>query len=213
MNPKELGKIVEEKRRAQNMSQEKLAAAAGTGQSTIDRIEKGLFKRTPSAIHAIFRVLKLPIDQIDTATRNPRTLTTPEELNLGARNLPVYASTQAGGGALIVSTDPIDFVRRPAPLEQVKDSYGIIIVGDSMTPEFKPGDVALIHPYLPPVRDESCVFYSDDGHGDVKATIKSFVRETETHWHVEQWNPPKKFALAKSEWQKAHRVVGKYSRR
>jgi len=116
---------------------------------------------------------------------------------------------------MIISTDPVDWVVRPDPLLNVAKGYGLIIVGESMMPAFRPGDIALINPHLPPLRDETCIFYA--GHeGDMRATIKHLVRWTDAAWIVQQWNPPKgqrkEFSLPKKEWTKIHRVVGRYLR-
>ena len=37
-------------------------------------------------------------------------------------DLPVYASAEGGGGAIIITSEPIDFVRRPEPLLSVRDT-------------------------------------------------------------------------------------------
>lgn len=127
--------------------------------------------------------------------------------------LPVHAATEGGRGAMILSSDPVTFTALPDVIARPEDGYGILVVGTSMVREFSPGDTALVHKRLPPVSGEACVFYNDDGNGTVLASIKTFLKATPTHWHVEQANPKRQFTLLRKEWQTCHRVVGKYSRR
>lgn len=128
-------------------------------------------------------------------------------------NMPVFAAAEGGDGNLILSTDPLEYVKRPYTLENIDDAYGIHIVGESMFPAFEPGDVAWINPRLPPIRGTDVVLYSVNGHGDAHASIKRLVGWTEAEWTVQQWNPPKTFPLARKDWPKVHRVVGKFLRR
>jgi hypothetical protein len=63
---------------------------------------------------------------------------------------------------------------------------------------------------------EVYVFYAEKA-GEARATIKHLRRAAAEKWLVSQWNPPagqeRDFALSRKEWQSAHRVIGKYSRR
>lgn len=132
----------------------------------------------------------------------------------GSKDLPVFAATQGGRGALILSTDPVDYTTRPDALQKVKDGYAIIVVEDSMSPEFEPGDMALVHPHLPPKNGRTCVFYAERTDGTIEAVIKRLRRATPTEWHVTQFNPPRNgrrdYVLKRSEWQKCHVTVGNH---
>ena len=58
MTPQDVGRIIKEARELKRWSQESLAReAGGVGQSTIDRIEKGQFKRMPSDLPVICTAL------------------------------------------------------------------------------------------------------------------------------------------------------------
>ncbi len=85
-----------------------------------------------------------------------------------------------------------------------------------MFPEFKAGETAIVDPNLPILSGESCIFYAERD-GEARATIKHLRRAGADVWHVKQWNPPDgakaDFTLSRKEWAKAHRVLGKYSRR
>lgn len=226
------------------LKQWELAEQAGTKQPTIVKFEKGQRKLTTQWAERFAPLLKIsvrdllfvdpskiatlgetaasdesvrrPVTHSDPSTSMPRIIPS-SELYAGEPDLPVYASVQGGRGLLIVSTEAVDWVRRPDPLARVKDGYGLIVQGDSMSPEFESGDIALVHPHLPPRPDVSCVFYSEKPDGSVEASIKRLRKETQESWLVTQFNPPdggkRDFTLPKSEWQKCHITVGKYSRR
>jgi phage repressor protein C with HTH and peptisase S24 domain len=110
----------------------------------------------------------------------------------------------------------VDFMARPAPLIHVRDSYGLLITGTSMEPEYRQGDTALVNPHLPVIQGEVYIFYAEKA-GEARATIKYLRRVSADKWLLSQHNPPdgmaKDFTLARREWQWAHRVIGKYSRR
>jgi phage repressor protein C with HTH and peptisase S24 domain len=134
----------------------------------------------------------------------------PGENLFGSNDLPVFGTAQGGHGALIVTDRPVDWVARPTVLLKVQDGYGMIVTGDSMSPEHKSGSIALVHPFLPPKVGDSCVFRNHADDGEVHAIIKQFRGETEVLWKVHQHNPPRDYTLKKSEWQICHKTVGNY---
>lgn len=95
---------------------------------------------------------------------------------VGVHDFPIYAAAQGGNGHMIVHTDVMEYVKRPVILEGVPDAYGILIVGDSMVPAYRPGDMALIHPRRPPERDTDVVLYDQDHRtGEAKSMIKRLI--------------------------------------
>jgi SOS-response transcriptional repressor LexA len=127
-------------------------------------------------------------------------------------DLPVYASAEGGGGSIIVTNEPIDFVRRPEPLLSVRDGYGCYVIGDSMSPAFEQGDLLLVHPGRPVRQGDDCVFVRDQGDGTQQALVKRLLRIAPEKWRVRQYNPSRDFDLDRSQWQKAQLIVGKYTR-
>jgi phage repressor protein C with HTH and peptisase S24 domain/DNA-binding XRE family transcriptional regulator len=212
MTPNEVGETIKNARELKRWSQETLAAhAGGVGQSTIDRIEKGQFKRFPSDLPALCAALGIALPDME-GRAPPAGGMLPVTRD---RDFPIYASAEGGPGEILRSTDPIDFVPRPSPVAHVKEAYGLVITGTSMAPEFKPGETALVNPKLPVISDEVYVFYAEQD-GEARATIKHLRRATGTEWLVSQHNPPKgrskDFSLSRREWRWAHRVFGKHSR-
>lgn len=133
------------------------------------------------------------------------------EAPLGSRDLPVYAAVEGGDGDLVVNTEPVDLVPRPWYMGEVKDGYAVIVTGESMVPAYEPGDMAIVNPKLPPMRGKVHIFTCEGDNSHFRASIKVLVKVTETAWMVEQHNPQKIYALPKSIWTHARRVVGKYN--
>lgn len=133
----------------------------------------------------------------------------PPEL-LGERNLPVFAAVEGGRGSMVVSTEPIDLVPRPWYLRNVKDGFAVLVVGDSMEPAFEAGDLVIVNPRLPPMRNKNVILIARESEGEFVATIKRLIGWTDKEWRLRQHNPRRDFTLSRKEWPKALRVVGKY---
>lgn len=135
---------------------------------------------------------------------------TPGAQLVGDKDLPVFGTAQGGSGAIIVTGEPVDWVVRPAPLLRVRDGYGMIVTGDSMSPMHKSGSTALVNPHLPPRNGDTCVFRSHADDGDVTVIIKELRRFNDQTWFVRQYTPKKDFTLKRSDWQICHVTVGNY---
>jgi SOS-response transcriptional repressor LexA len=127
-------------------------------------------------------------------------------------DLPVYASAEGGGGVIIITHEPMDFIRRPEPLLSVRDGYACYVIGDSMSPAYEQGDLLLMHPGRPARPGDDCAFIHDRGDGTQQALVKRLLRSTMEKWRVRQFNPAKDFDLDRSHWHKVQLIVGKYSR-
>lgn len=182
--------------KAENL--EKLATEFGV---TVDWIVKGVGQ-------GLVTIETQPIE--DMRQRMSTNMTNPVVSGNEYGKMPVYASAEAGRGALIMHPDPIDFVMRPENLTHVRDAYAIEVTGDSMKPAFKHGDRATVNPLVMPAFEDDCILYTNN-HGEERIMIKQFLRATETEWIVQQHNPPLEIRLPKSEWRVA-KVAGKLAR-
>ncbi|MGN6548476.1 MAG: S24 family peptidase [Pararhizobium sp.] len=129
------------------------------------------------------------------------------------QTMPVYPAAMGGEGHIIVSFDEVDRVKRPMELENVKGGYGLLIVGDSMVPAYRPGDMALVHPHKPPARDTDVILYHVPPDNEAEAIVKRLIGFNDREWTLEQYNPYREFREFRKEWQVCHRVVGKYHAR
>lgn len=209
--------IIKRAREAKGISQPALARRIGTSQQTIDKIENGRVKRS-SYMAAIALELGVPLDRVLHHRQNNGGVATivGHTLVSGDRDLPVYAATYGGIGVQVLSPTPVEYVLRPEPLARVRDGYGIIMVDETMSPEARSGDIALINPHVPPRVGDTCVFRSVKGGTADHFTVKHLRKVTDREWGVSEWNCDGKqrdFALKRSEWPIAHVAVGFFKRR
>lgn len=140
----------------------------------------------------------------------------PGEQLMGEVDLPVYSIVRGGRGALVLENEPFTYTSRPKRLAGKKDSYGVLVIGDSMAREYNENDIAYVDPRLHPKKGDPCVFQGTREDGTVEAIIKYLDRSpdaSETVYYVSQTNPEKHFTIKKSDWQKVHVAVGKESGR
>ncbi|MEO6382019.1 MAG: LexA family transcriptional regulator [Nitrobacter sp.] len=213
-----VGENVRKFRDAAGLSQDELAVAAKTTQSTIDRIERDEVanSRFLPRIAGVLRVSLADLDEsYAPAAAEPQAQAAlpPVADPYGPKDFRIYTAAEGGPGEIIRSTDPVDWWPRPIEVQKVKGAYGMYIVGTSMVPEFKPGHVAVINPNLPHVGGKPYIFYGETESGQVRATIKELRRYTSENWHVTQHNPPDgqkaEFVLSRKVWREAHRIVGR----
>ncbi|MGN6118035.1 MAG: XRE family transcriptional regulator [Nitrobacter sp.] len=223
-----LGSHLREAREAASLTQKAVAAHFGISRVSVSQwesdttrpdVEKlteiaALYGMDAAALLAAYNSDDTPIIQPRERTRGQpvRSNFVPkEELRVNGVKLPVYSGAQGGKGKLIIGSDIVDRVEMPAVLKDVQGAYGLMIDGESMTPEFWPGDVAWVNPHLRPMRGKNHIFYHTPPFGDdAEAIIKRLNGWNDREWDLEQWNPAKKFKEFRQEWPICHRVVGKY---
>jgi phage repressor protein C with HTH and peptisase S24 domain len=129
----------------------------------------------------------------------------------GSGQMGLYGTTSAGKGALLLDNEPFEQIQRSESLANVRDPYAVVVDGDSMIPALRHGYVVHVNPHLKPQSDDICIFQQEQADGTRLACIKAFRKQTETHWHVTQYNPPAgerpDFVLKKTEWPLVHVVV------
>lgn len=127
------------------------------------------------------------------------------------RDLPVYASAEGGpSGSMIISAEPIDWVKRPEPLLNVRNAFACYVLGDSMSPAYDHGDLLLVDPSKPIKGNDDCLFVREHADGTRDALIKRLVRALSDRWKVQQFKPEKNFELLRSDWGRVMKVRGKY---
>ena len=131
----------------------------------------------------------------------------------GKSDLPVYASAEGGPSGMVVTPDPIDWIKRPEPLLNVQGAFAVYVIGDSMEPRYEQGDMILVHPSRPVQQNDDVLLAAQRDDGSMAALIKRLVRWNTRIWSVRQYNPKREYDLARAEWQLAYVVIGKYNRR
>lgn len=101
------------------------------------------------------------------------------------------AGSELGKGSFQLSTDVVDFLRRPFGLLDARDIYALYVEGDSMSPKFEPGDPIFINPHRKPQpRDYVVIQEPDSNNGEMRAFVKRLVQITPKLVRTEQFNPP-----------------------
>ena len=124
--------------------------------------------------------------------------------------IPLYGSAEAGLGSDITDMDrAIDHIDRPSFLLSATNAYSVYVVGESMFPRFRSGEILYIDPALPLKRASDCIIQLADG---LKLTciVKEYVKTDETRVFVRQLNPDKEISLAKEQVTSIHMVRGIY---
>lgn len=216
MDPKEIGQKIKAAREARGLSQAQFGALIGVKQASIFSIEAGDTKRS-KFLPEIIQELGIPPEDVGLPKERAAA---PVQVNLppvadpyGKKDFAIYSAAEGGPGEVIRSEEPVDWWPRPIEVAQVKGAYGMYIVGESMEPEFEPGQVAVINPNLPLIAGKPYIFYAETESGVVRATVKRLRKQTDEGWHVKQHNPPQgmknDFVLSRKLWKVAHRIVGR----
>lgn len=128
--------------------------------------------------------------------------------SFGARDLPVFASAQAGPEGMMVSYEPIEWLERPAPLAGVPGAFAMYVVNDSMEPRYRQGDLLLVHPQRPVKRGQDVLVIRASDASQHAAYVKELVALDESRVRLRQLNPPGEFELARELVVGLHLVVG-----
>jgi phage repressor protein C with HTH and peptisase S24 domain len=135
---------------------------------------------------------------------------------VGAKDLPVYASAEGGPTGMTVTYDPIEYVKRPEPLMNVRGAFGFYVVGDSMWPRYRSGDLLLVHPTRPPQRHDHVLVMLHDGIDEsaIQALVKVYVGWAGDNLQLEQYNPPGPVpSIPRAKVKGIHKIVGAYEGR
>jgi transcriptional regulator with XRE-family HTH domain len=215
----DLGQRIRAAREAAGLTQRQVAEHFKIKRPTVAQWESGDSRPDSSKFTSLAKLLGVTTDWLlEEIGTGPAVIARPKRVPgasiVGARDLPVYAATQGGHGHMIISFDPVDYVKRPIDLESVRGAYAILITGGSMEKAYREGDMALVNPLLGPARDEVHVFYDHDPEqATAESIIKNLISWTDRKWKLEQFNPMKKYDVDRVDWPICHRVTGKYNRR
>lgn len=134
--------------------------------------------------------------------------------------LPLYGSAQ--GGELgeqhdfalteLDLSEVLDYLRRPAALADDKESYALTIVGNSMSPRFKPGERVGVSPRAQvEIGDDVIVQLRGENTNRVRRVlIKELVRRNASHIVLKQHNPARELLVERTDILAIHKVKGHF---
>ena len=186
----------------QGYSQAGLARALGKDAAAVNRMLKGERLIKANELPVILGYLKATPPDDGSGLYSQMIQAIPHS---GERpDVPVWASAEAGSdGAILLTTEPIDYIRRSERMQGVKAPFAFYVIGASMSPAIEHGDQVVVNPTIPVRPGTDCVFIQEDASGTMLALVKRLLKVSADHWHVRQYNPPKDFNLAKKKWAKA----------
>lgn len=127
------------------------------------------------------------------------------------RDVPVFgtvAGSELGKGAFQLTSDVVEYVRRPPGLATVKDAYALYVEGESMVPKFEPGELVYVHPHRKVTRGDYVVIQEPDtDNGEPRGFIKQYVRQTAKLLETRQFNPDTDIKFVLRPGMKWHRVM------
>lgn len=212
-------RIADEMKR-QNLTQEDLAARAGISQAAIHKILAGK-TRNPTSLYEIAQVLGVSVRYLKTGDAAdfpapPAGLA--DDTYTGSHfaqkstvwgKIPVlgYASG-SGDNTTAINWDhdaPVDWVDPIPGLEGVNKASALMILGDSMEPRYRAGEIIFVNRAVPPRPRQDCVIDTKNG----ETHIKEFVSQDKEFIHVRQFNPAKTLQISKTEITGLYAVVGR----
>jgi len=148
-----------------NLTQVEVATAAGVSQQAIESIESGRTKR-PRNLLDLAKALNCSPDWLLNG-KNIMPLT-----EISTRRIPILSYVQAGALTEVseITTIEGNYEYVLADAEITENAFALRIGGDSMMPEFQPGDIVIIDPELTPTPGEFVVA-KNNGY---EATFKKF---------------------------------------
>ncbi|GGE76164.1 LexA family transcriptional regulator [Shewanella algae] len=157
------------KRRIQlGLTQVQVAERAMTSQTALQKIEAGVTKnprnieQLAEALQTTPEFLRFGIGQIDNAT----------VVAAAGNYLPLISMVQAGAWTEIKEVSPFDVELYPCPIKCSARSFIVKVEGESMLPDFKPGDLLYVDPEIQPDSGSYVVARLDD---DNQATFKQLI--------------------------------------
>ena len=103
-----------------------------------------------------------------------------------------FAAASFASGKLLLENNTIGSVRKPHALVTARDIYAIYIMGDSMFPEHKSGDVRLVSPHMPCRVNDTALVKEQDADGKTYVSIGTMRRNEEDSVVLEKIHPETK---------------------
>ena len=123
-----------------------------------------------------------------------------------SNRLPLVGSTASTDQSHILMNDgePRGYVDRPPYLAGADDAFAVEMVGDSMEPRYRAGELLHIHPARAIARGDDVLVELTGGI----AMIREFVRIEDDTMVFHQHNPGRDRAVEKAEITRMYRIVG-----
>ncbi len=129
--------------------------------------------------------------------------------DFGPRNIPVLGVVVGGAKSdFHLNGETVSYVRRPAAISELSEVYALYVVGTSMAPRFKDGELIYVHKRTPAIGDDVVIQLKPlDGGSPNRGFVKHLIRRNGTHIICGQYNPEGEVRYENSEIVSIHRVL------
>ena len=195
------GNRIKEWRLKRGFSMQKLAEATATTRSQIDKLEKGERRLTVDWMKRLAEPLGCAPAELLPDSDSPKGFAEPE-----ARLIPVRGAARGGLDQEMFWEDgPLDFRPCPSFIQHATEAYALYVVGHSMVPMYRPGQLLYVNPHKPLLPGRGVVMVKHS-----KAVlVKELVKQTSFGLLVREYQPKlREFTVPLSEIATVHAVVG-----
>lgn len=220
----DLASRITERRAALKLSGRALAAKAGLPESTIRNVLNGTsenprgdtLQKLATALEVTEQWLLTGSEIPEARNGGPSEVRIAENVSFPAvgmlpKDVPVLgtvAGSDHGNGSFQLTSDVVDYVRRPYGLLGAKDVYALYVEGESMIPKYAPGDLVFVHPHRKARNGDYVVIQEPDtNNGEPRGFIKRLVTITTRLVRTEQFNPKAALDFAIRPGLQVHRVM------
>jgi phage repressor protein C with HTH and peptisase S24 domain len=210
---KRRGQRLRERRKAIGMDVTELAKAIGVSQPAVSQWEIGITAPNRKKVAKLAQILRVPVSWLltdDEAQPQSAPSSGPPPVAALPIDVPVLGVAVGGSdGDFRLNGQVVDYVRRPPGIASLRNVYGLWLVGDSMSPWNKDGDLIYVSPARPPViGDHVVVQLQDTADGEPGlAMVKLLIGKTPTQLKLGQYNPTREFNLALAKVKAMHKVL------
>ncbi|GHE50869.1 repressor [Camelimonas fluminis] len=131
--------------------------------------------------------------------------------DMSDQRLPVLGVGRGGDdGRFAFNGETVEYVARPPNLVGVKHAYAIYVVGESMVPRYRPGELVWVNPNKPADRYDDVVvqLHTNDPDAPPEGLIKEFRAWTPEKLHLWQYNPQGEVVFERKLVKRVHVIVG-----
>lgn len=217
MNKESIGQRIRALRRSKKMTQAQLAKIAGVSSPAVTEWEKDSYLPKAASLDAIANEFSVTTEYILTGksavSKLDNNVDLSQKISIKGRPVPVISWVQAGAwtgvDSIPVGTQFEEWL--PPNPDSGKNGYGLIVVGSSMKPDFKPSDRIYVNPDIQTydLQTDDLVIVSCSGESE--ATFKKLIVEGDNKY-LQPLNPnwPDQIIKLTEDCRLVGKVVGLY---
>lgn len=209
-----MGRRIRDLRKARNMTMVELAELLEVSQPAISQWESGVTSPHRETLLELSKIFRTPVGVImgesDEAPANAIPGPPSNGVNTMPTDVPVFGMAVGGSsGDFRFNGQVVDYVRRPPGIAHARNVYALWIMGNSMAPWNKDGDLIYVSSARPPIAGDYVVIQlNDDPDGSPGTSmVKQLVAKTPTQLKLLQHNPAKEFAVSLTKVKAVHKVL------